>query len=247
MSHSLEQSTGIISGSGTFRVNRMPTSTYQRGSKLAKVVIFLHGKQKAGKSTLADAFQTKNFDWKRMAFAGPLKDGCRAMGVDVDDFSPTKDRKTLQDIGVYFRENKGADWWVDLLVKRVDEFFTKEGQHFYEGLVNAQSGIIVDDLRFRNEFAVRDRLRELDYEAYNIKIEVSPELQQARGATMERAGHISETDLDLFPDSKWDMIIPENTEVETRVRMLEELCKTGLQSSTLKPMDSTPTPTTSSS
>lgn len=134
------------------------------------------------------------------------------MGVEVGDHDPQKARKILQEIGFYFR---GIDqlWWIKLLVQNVLRDFG-EGTEV----------VIIDDLRYRNEF---EALRDLDsaegIKVYLVHIEVEPRTQALRGAAMDRTEHPSETDLDNIHEGSWDLWIPEESTVEQRTQWIESL------------------------
>jgi hypothetical protein len=179
-----------------------------------KILVGIHGKQKAGKTTLSEALLEQHPDWLRDSFARPLKDGCSIMGVETGDHSPNKNRKVLQDIGVYFR---GIDpnWWVNL--------FIRNALNTYKCGVDV---VVCDDLRFRNELSALQDFREseeFEVLVYLVHIEVSEKTQAERGAAMDRLNHVSEIELDNIDPEVWDLWIPEESTVAQRVQWVEQL------------------------
>jgi dephospho-CoA kinase len=160
------------------------------------------GKQKSGKSTLA-AQLAPSLNATVVSFAQPLKDGLRIMGIEVDGYN--KDRQALQEFAASFRQ-RNPNHWIDLLEKRND-FDIKFGS------------LIIDDMRFLNEMSWAKSKGFLI-----VKLEVSPETQLARGASGDLS-HASEIDLDMLPDSVFDLVLHENTTVSQRVYAVLQLTK----------------------
>lgn len=172
-------------------------------------LIALSGKKMSGKTTLATALKAELHILTR-SFAAPFKFGLQCMGVAVD--GPDKDVKTLQDIGNYFRSRDPA-WWVKRMAAASES--------------RDQAGLIIDDLRFANEFAwCRNNGFLL------VRLDVTRETQDSRAAAMgvditdPEYGMVhhdrSETDLDEFPDWAWHLVLGEQTSVEERIALVLE-------------------------
>lgn len=154
-----------------------------------------------------------------------MKEGLAIMGVDTDDHSPHKDRQTLQEIGLYFRD-KDPNWWVNLCVRNVNKEFTD-----FEHNLGGAEVVIVDDLRFKNEYkALSDIAIPDEVLVYLVHIEVSEKTQAERGAAMDRLDHASETDLDEYGPRLWDLWIPEESSVEQRCIWIEQMIHSGSMS-----------------
>src|SRR5690606_9420729 len=116
------------------------------------------------------------------SFAAALKDGCRRPGVEVE--GPNKEVEVLQNIGVYLRETLGEDHWVDTLIASHPDLAT--------------TGLVVDDMRFPNEF---QRLKDLGFLMVRLEIDRKEQIRRAEamGAKLGDLDHASETALDDLP------------------------------------------------
>ena len=129
-----------------------------------------------------------------MSFADPLKDGCRALGVSVDEGN--KDRAALQEIAA-FLVNRDPAHFVKMF-----EFRTEAYRRIY--------GAIVPDMRLPQEWAWAKSAGFL-----LVRLEVSAETQRARGGQPTRLDHWTETSLDFLPPSAWDVYLPEADGLQT--------------------------------
>lgn len=157
-----------------------------------KPLIALSGKSGAGKSTLAEALATL-FDVPRDSFAAPIRWALQELGVKAP--SP---RWLMQQIGQVLREYD-EDHFVQLLEERNPGF--------------AHRGLIIDDLRFENEFRwAKERGFLTVYLEGSFRPLSGPE-----------AGHVSETS--LSPELPWDLLLPAGTSVVYRVSAVVQALK----------------------
>ena len=96
------------------------------------------GKMHVGKTTSAD-YLVRNYGFIKLSFAGKLKEIAKDLWPEQFECGQ-KPRKLLQDLGMKMREID-QDVWVKYLV-RIVRSLPKE------------SNIVVDDLRFMNEYKV---------------------------------------------------------------------------------------------
>lgn len=148
------------------------------------IQIALHGKMRAGKTSLATAL-SQRLGLPTESFALPLKLAHQALGLG--DGEAVKDRAWLQDASA-FLTGRDDGHFVRLFAQRRQE---------------QQGGIIVTDLRRPIEYAW--------LKAHNYllaKLEVSPQTQIERGAEPDRLDHPTETALDVLPSRAWHLVIP---------------------------------------
>lgn len=167
--------------------------------------IAIYGKATAGKTTLAEALYDNAKRSTLARFAGPLKEGLALMGITKEG-TPELYRQAAQYIGTDIVRAHNDNWWVELLDRTYNliRLTSTDDTRF-----------LIDDVRFENELEWSEMNHFL-----TVKIDVSPETQKARGMTEERMNHPSETALDHIPDSRWGLIIPEQTTVEERVELV---------------------------
>jgi hypothetical protein len=165
-----------------------------------KPLIMLSGKLKSGKTTLAEDLALL-LSIPRDSFARPLKEGLKTMGIIVD--GPDKDRDALQQIGADYFRRRDPNWWVKLLSRNNVEMH--------------KTGLVIDDCRFLNEYDFGEK-----NDFLMIRVKISPETQQKRGASPSTLEHISETALDFLPDEVFDLVLEENTSVPERIWLIFE-------------------------
>ena len=113
--------------------------------------IAIIGKMGSGKTTLAKYIKN-NYNYKILSFANPVKKYANEIfNIKV------KDRAILQDFAQKIKEID-PDVWVNYLIRQI-----------------TTDNIVVDDLRFPNEY---DALKKLGF--IFIKLEIEPEFQNQR-------------------------------------------------------------------
>lgn len=165
--------------------------------------VALSGKLKSGKTTLAELLYDTSHPATIASFAGPLRNALAIMGIPKghDLYRPV-----AQYVGTDIIRAYDGDWWVKLM-----------SQQFHQIEASAAPGkiFIIDDVRFQNELEwaeIEDFL--------TVRVLVSPEMQLARGASLDGLTHESETSLDEVPDNRFDLVIPEHTTVAQRLTLL---------------------------
>ena len=161
---------------------------YLHITKTAKPpLIAISGKMRSGKTTLAEALSA-TLGVPVVSFADPLKDGCRALGIRVDEAN--KDRAALQEIANFLVTRDPAHF-----VKMFDARTASSRRNF---------GAIVPDMRLPQEWAWAKSAGFL-----LVRLEVSAETQKARGGQPTRLDHWTETSLDFLPPTAWDVYLTE--------------------------------------
>lgn len=138
-------------------------------------IIGITGKKFNGKDTLGNYF-VEQMNYKRIAFADPLKDACKCIfGFTeeqlygdkkevVDDFWRITPRQTLQFVGTdLFRNNMnklipdiGNDIWVEVVRKKIITELEK----------NPNTCFVITDIRFQNEL---DMIHQLGGKVIRVK------------------------------------------------------------------------------
>lgn len=121
-------------------------------------LIGLCGLAKSGKSTIAD-YLVKEFGYKRIKFADPLKDMLRALGLSYQEIEGDRKEDSCKLLGGksprFGMQSLGTEWgrnlispdiWVDIWEHRVME------------ARKTKTPVVVDDCRFQNELDVLKRL-----------------------------------------------------------------------------------------
>lgn len=121
-------------------------------------VVALAGAAGSGKSTAAQ-YLVDNHGFARVRFAGPLKEMCRAIGLQDEHIEGDRKeepiamlcgrtpRQFMQFLGTEFgRDLIGGDFWVGL--------WRMEAEH----ILDAGGRVVVDDCRFPNEAAAVRRM-----------------------------------------------------------------------------------------
>jgi hypothetical protein len=157
-------------------------------------LIAISGKMRSGKTTLAEAL-SRETGAPVVSFADPLKDGCRALGIAVDE--KNKDRVALQEIANFLVQRDPAHF-----VKMFDKRTAESRSRF---------GAIVPDMRLPQEWAWAKANGFL-----LVRLEVSPDTQEARGGQPSRLDHWTETSLDFLPQSAWDVYLTEANGIQRR-------------------------------
>lgn len=184
------------------------------------MIILICGKQGSGKSSLASGLDKALNNSFVMKFADPLYQMHDAIYKVLEDYGilrpmgqgPYIDGPLLQVLGTEWgRKNKGKDFWVEIMQKRVINFFNET-----QRLTGSRAHIIIDDCRFVNELNAFDSL----FPTLKVKLVASEETRKKRAAKWrDNTEHPSETGLDYVADEAFDLII--NTETGTKEKTLE--------------------------
>ena len=122
-------------------------------------LVIVHGLKESGKSTLAD-YYCKEYGYKRLKMAGPLKNMIRSLlkdgGVDpslieeyvegnlkevpIPQMSGRTSRHLMQTIGDEWRRMQSEDFWIEIALGKLKQHFSSDEK------------VIIDDIRYHNEF-----------------------------------------------------------------------------------------------
>jgi hypothetical protein len=163
------------------------------------LILAISGKQRTGKTYCATQL-VDNHHFKRMSFAGPLKDDIRAMGFPETDIynKPPYMRALMQTYG-QARRAVDPNHWVNAL-------YTDLSNLYMLGVSSpfGYQSVVIDDVRFPNEI---DMLR--DFADNRQWCEFRAIRMKRTGEQAEDASHaeeISETALDGRDD--WWQVFP---------------------------------------
>jgi cytidylate kinase len=162
--------------------------------------VAISGKMGSGKTTLANVLEGY-YGFQRFAFADKLKQVAMDLwGLSHEEvYGNKKNRRLLQDLGIKMREID-ENVWADYLLRELNI------RDAYASPVQVTSNVVVDDLRFKNEY---HKLRENGFIV--VRVEADEGVRQKRiGEAFKNTGHLSECDLDDIVD--WDVIINNNTD-----------------------------------
>ena len=121
---------------------------------MPKKIIGITGKANAGKTTAANYIADK-YDFRRVAFADPLKKGLAEFtglplrmfydqnikNIDIPEYNNTSLRYMMQFVGTEcFRDNFGINFWVNRMLLEIENL-DKEGV----------DNIVIDDIRYQEE------------------------------------------------------------------------------------------------
>jgi dephospho-CoA kinase len=158
------------------------------------------GKICSGKTTAANWLLDNVPGMVRLSFASRLKE----LATELFNMDPkVKDRKLLQDLGAAMR-SIDKNVWINAFEKQASQYHN----------------IVVDDLRFYNEYTC---LRKLGFTI--VRLEVSPETQLTRlrdtypndyETHLSRFGDQSETDLD---NQKFDHVVTNPEELSVLLQI----------------------------
>jgi phosphomevalonate kinase len=153
-------------------------------------LILISGKQGSGKTTLAKSLQLYlgKDECRIMSFASPLrvlvkrlKDEAVDIGI-VEDADEIESRPLMQYLGTDWARAIDYDVWVKIVKKRMSV------------LSDATKYVVIDDMRFKNEF-------EAFPDAFKIRLECDEKIRIGRAKYWGDPSHKSECDLDYFAQS----------------------------------------------
>lgn len=169
--------------------------------------ILISAKQGGGKTTLQRLLrahlETNGWDVCYQKFADPLyemHDAVQKIAAKYGVSTLPKDGDLLQLLGTEWgRNKKGPDVWVNALRHSWKQFVDDKAKTPDR---SKKCALLVDDLRFENEFEAFPR-------AFRIRLEASEEVRRARASYWrENTRHPSEISLDAYAQSgKFDVTI----------------------------------------
>ncbi len=160
-------------------------------------IIGLCGLAKSGKTTLAD-YLVKEFGYKRIKFADPLKDMLRALGLTYQEIEGDRKEDCCKLLGNksprFAMQSLGTEWgrqmisptiWVDIWEHRVSE------------ARKTKTPVVVDDCRFQNELDTLKRLGGVSLTIVRsgntpVNDHVSEKIQLASDATIQNDRTVGE-------------------------------------------------------
>jgi len=156
---------------------------------MTKIWIGLSGKSGCGKSTIADAL-IKNYGFEKYSFAKRIKEICEELFPELMKQDKESKRWVFQKFGTEYCRSIKHDVWVDIVIQQI-----RQAQPRYT------ERIIVDDVRFLNEFL---KLQRNGFKL--IRIERNDELRAKFGYNVKDK-HPSERQLDDLKVSWWDLVV----------------------------------------
>ena len=194
------------------------------------MIIGLHGKMGAGKSTVADSLVSVldvEFNVKATvkSFASPIyKLVALLFNAEVEEIKRNKNtlvrprsftgqrsyRELLQNVGMELRDLVHEDIWIDALFGSGHVKIVSEWTCNYNWWV-------IDDLRFTNEFC---KIKSLGGKLIKIKRDIQNNIHD------DILNNQSEVDLDSIPDDEWDLILDNNYTLDILKKTLENFVLT---------------------
>ena len=173
------------------------------------MIIALSGKLGSGKTTIAKRLVSEH-GFRKISFAGPLKEACRAifgftdeqlygsLKKEIDPFWGLSPGRVLQLVGTeLFRVHFDSEVWVKSLIRTVQ--------------LEQNIAWVVDDMRFPNELEAIKKLG-----GVLIRVERPEAVLDARDLA-----HPSETSLDNYKD--WSFVISNDGSMEELIDQVDRL------------------------
>ena len=198
------------------------------------MIIGLHGKMGSGKSTVANQFvevlKDHNIQAEIKSFALPIyqltsfifQESVEEIKNKKNDlvrprsFSGLRSyRELLQNIGMELRDLVDIDIWVDAL-------FGKGNDKILKDWTGRMKWWIIDDLRFINEF---NRIKQMNGQV--VKISRDIDIHQALPQDIYE--NQSELDLDDIPNDDWNLIIDNNSSINSLTDIINRFIETVLK------------------
>lgn len=184
------------------------------------IVVAFSGKSLSGKSSGANIL-VRDFGFRELAFAEPLKRGVQAMFNLTDDqvYGDGKDvvderwgvtpGQLLQNVGTDLMKNRLGEIFPDQFGNGAQSVWVRNMASQLDALGDDER-VVITDLRFPDEFAFNCSRRIL-----NVRVNCEDELRAARASALNRtlrpSTHASETALDVLPEGKhWFLRVDNN-------------------------------------
>ena len=195
------------------------------------MIVGIHGKMGAGKSTVADSLVTIlkddfNINSTIKSFATPIYNLISLLFDEtVEEIKLNKNtlvrprtfmgqrtyRELLQNVGMFVRDNADEDVWVNAL------FGNNNDKIIQDWTCNGHAWWIIDDLRFYNEF---HRIKDIG----GINIKVNRDITNNLDDDIKNNG--SEVNLDYIDWKEWDLFLNNNNSIDITKNLLKEYITT---------------------
>lgn len=195
------------------------------------MIVGIHGKMGAGKSTVADSLVTIlkddfNINSTIKSFATPIYNLISLLFDEtVEEIKLNKNtlvrprtfmgqrtyRELLQNVGMFVRDNADEDVWVNAL------FGNNNDKILQDWTFNGHEWWIIDDLRFYNEF---HRIKDIG----GINIKVNRDITNNLDDDIKNNG--SEVNLDYIDWKEWDLFLNNNNSIDITKNLLKEYITT---------------------
>ncbi|MBK9392036.1 MAG: hypothetical protein IPN68_18305 [Bacteroidetes bacterium] len=176
------------------------------------IVVGISGKMGSGKTTLSNALAAEIVPSFQVRFAGPLYECHEAVWSILEGYGLPREQKSrdfLTWLGTEFVRNRQPDFWVKALNKKVREIRSAT-------CLQDEPLVIVDDVRFENEFLGLSG-------ALMVRLECPVDVRRARASAWSDAKHASEIGLDEYSrDGRFDLYFDTSTRsVESMVSIIK--------------------------
>lgn len=195
------------------------------------MIVGIHGKMGAGKSTVAHSLiavlkDDFNIDATIKSFATPIYNLISILFDEtVDEIKKNKNtlvrprsfqglrtyRELLQIVGMFVRDNADKDIWINAL------FGNSNDRVVQDWMSHGYQWWIIDDLRFQNEF---QRIKDIG----GINIKVNRDITNNLHDDIKNNG--SEIDLDDVPQNEWDLFLNNNDTIDITKKRLKNYIMT---------------------
>lgn len=164
------------------------------------IVVGISGKMGSGKTTLSNALAAEIVPSFQVRFAGPLYECHEAVWSILEDYGLPREQKSrdfLTWLGTEFVRKRDTDFWVKALGKKIEQI--KNSVSPEDPLV------IVDDVRFENEFLGLPG-------SLMVRLECPVDVRRDRASAWSDAKHASEIGLDEYSrDGRFDLYFDTST------------------------------------
>ena len=195
------------------------------------MIVGLHGKMGAGKSTVADCLITIlkddfNINATIKSFATPVYNLISLLfDMGVEEIKRNKNtlvrprsfmglrsyRELLQNVGMFVRDNADEDIWINAL------FGNDNDKIIQDWTYHKYRWWIIDDLRFQNEFK---RIKDIG----GVNIKINRDIINNLDHDIKNNG--SEVDLDDLDQKEWDLFLNNNDSIDITKNLLKDYIMT---------------------